>query len=81
MMTRRDDLRKRDHTSSELPRLNKDIQKRICEHERTEWRDFVENMDHRTDITKLWRTIKGIVVESRVGIRVDQRLRAGGCLR
>ena len=34
VMTRRDDLRKRDPTSSELPRLNKDIQKRICVHKR-----------------------------------------------
>ena len=34
VMTRRDDLRKRDRTSPELPRLNKDIQKRICEHKR-----------------------------------------------
>ena len=60
MMTRRDDLRKRDRTSPELLRLNKDIQKRICEHKRKKWRDFVENMDHKTDITNLWRTIKGI---------------------
>ena len=59
VMTRRDDLRKRDRTSPELPRLNKDIQKRICEHKRKKWRDFVENMDHKTDITKLWRTFKG----------------------
>ena len=56
VMTRRDDLRKGDHTSPELPRLNKDIQKRICEHKRQKSRDFVENMDHKTDITKLWRT-------------------------
>ena len=34
VMTRRDDLSKRDPTSSQLPRLNKDIQKRICEHKR-----------------------------------------------
>ena len=60
VMTRRDDIRKRNRTSSELPRLNKDIQKRICEHKQQKWRDFVENMDHKTDITKLWRTIKGI---------------------
>ena len=60
MMTRRDDLRKRDRISPELPRLNKNIQKRICEHKRQKWRDFVENLDHKTDITKLWRTIKGI---------------------
>ena len=60
VMTRQDDLRKRDRTSPELPRLNKDIQKRICEHKRQKWIDFVENMDHKTDITKLWRTIRGI---------------------
>ena len=44
VMTRRDDLRKRDRTSPELPRLNKDIQKRICEHKRQQWRYFVENI-------------------------------------
>ena len=60
VMIRRDDLRKRDPTSSELPRLKKDIQKRICEHTRKKLRDFVENMDQKTDLTKLWRTIKGI---------------------
>ena len=60
VMTRRDDLRKRHPTSSELPRLNKDIQKCICEHKWGKWRDFVENMDHKTALTKLWRTIKGI---------------------
>ena len=60
VMTRRDNLRKRDPTSSEMPRLNKDIQKRICEHKRKKWRDFLENMDQKTDFTKLWRTIKEI---------------------
>ena len=59
-MTRRDDLRKRDRTLPELPRLDKDIQKCICEHKRQKWRDFVENMDHKTGITKMWRIIKGI---------------------
>ena len=57
---RRTDLRKRDRTLSELPRLNKDIQKHIYEHKQKKWRDFVKNIDHKTDITKLWRTIKGI---------------------
>ena len=60
VMTRRDDLCKRDRTSPELLRLNKDIQKCICEHKRQKWRYIVENLDHKTDITKLWRTIKGI---------------------
>ena len=60
VMTRWDALRKRDRTTPVLPRLNKDIQKRICEHKLQKLRDFVENMGHKTDITKLWRTIKGI---------------------
>ena len=60
VMTRRDDLRKRDHTSPELPRLNYDIQNRIYAYKRQTWRDFVETVDQKTDATKLWRTIKGI---------------------
>ena len=56
----RDDLRKRDPISPELPILNKDIQNRICVHKWKKWRDFVETMDQKTDLTKLWRTIKGI---------------------
>ena len=60
VMNRRDDLRKRDPTSPELPILNKTIQNRICVHKRQKWKDFVETMDQKTDVTKLWRTIKGI---------------------
>ena len=60
VMTRRDDLRKRDPTSPELPRLNYDIQNRIYAHKRQKGRDFVETLDQKTDVTKLWRTIKGI---------------------
>ena len=37
VMNRRDDLRKRDPTSPELPRMNKDIQNRICVHKRQKW--------------------------------------------
>ena len=60
VMNRRAYLRKRDPTSPELPRLNKAIQNRICVHKRKKWRDFVETMDQKTDVTKMWRTIKGI---------------------
>ena len=60
VMTKRDDLRKRDPTSPELPRLNYDIQNRIYAHKRQIWRDFVETLDQKTDVTKRWRTIKGI---------------------
>ena len=58
VMTGQDDLRKGYPTSCELPRLNKDIQKRICAHNK--WRDFVVNMNQKTDLTNLWRTDKGI---------------------
>ena len=54
VMSRRDDLRKRDPTSPELPRLNYDI------HKRQTLRDSVETLDQKTDVTKLWRAIKVI---------------------
>ena len=60
VMNRRDDIRKTDPTLPERPRLYKAIQNRICVHKRQKWRDFVETMDQKTDLTKLWRTIKGI---------------------
>ena len=60
VMTRRDDLRIRDATSPELPRLNYEIQNPIYAHKRQKWRDFVETLDQKTDVTKLWRTIQGI---------------------
>ena len=47
MMTKRDDLCKKDPTSHELPRLNYDIQNRIDAHKRQKWRDFVETLDRR----------------------------------
>ena len=53
VMTRRDDLHKRDPTSPELPRLNYDIQNCIYAHKRQKWRDFVETLDQKTDFTKL----------------------------
>ena len=60
LMTRRDDLRKRGPTSPELPRLNYDIQNRTYAHKRQKWRDFIETLDQKTYVTKLWRSIKGI---------------------
>ena len=57
MMEERDDLRKQDPAS---PRLNDEITKATSDHKRRQWREFVENIDHRTDSSKLWRTIKGI---------------------
>ena len=50
-MRARDDLRSRDPTSPA---------RTTNEHRRNTWRQFVETRDHRTDPSKLWRTIKAI---------------------
>ena len=72
VMNRRDDLRKKDPTSHELPRLNKVIQNRICVHKRQKLRDFVETMDQKTDLTKLWRTLKELMAEQNAMQRMNQ---------
>ena len=46
--------------SPRLWTMNDEITKATSDHKRRQWREFVESIDHRTDITKLWRTIKGI---------------------
>ena len=59
-MRARDDLRSRDSTSPALPEMNDEITRITNEHKRQMWRQFVETLDHKTDPTKLWRTIKTI---------------------
>ena len=61
MMEERDDLRKHDPASPRLSTMNNEITKATSDHKRSQWREFVESIDHRTDITKWWRTIKGNV--------------------
>ena len=56
----RDELRQRDHTSPELQRLNEEITRTTTAHKQAKWKQFVETMDHKTDSSKLWRTIKAI---------------------
>ena len=65
MMEERDDLRKQDAASPRLSTMNDEITKATSYHQRRQWREFVESIDHRTDSTKLWRTIKGIEGKSR----------------
>ena len=59
-MRARDDLRSRDPTSPALQQMNDEITRSTNEHRRNTWRQFVETLDHRTDPSKLWRTIKAI---------------------
>ena len=60
MMVERDDLRKQDSALPRLSTMNDEITKATSDHKIKQWREFVESIDHRTDSTKLWRTIKGI---------------------
>ena len=59
-MIARDDLRSRDPTSPALQQMNDEITRTTNEHRRNSSRQFVETLDHRTDHSKLWRTIKAI---------------------
>ena len=45
--------------------MNDEITKATSDHKRRQWREFVESIDHRTDNTKLWRTIRGIYGKSK----------------
>ena len=40
--------------------MNDEITKATSDHKKRQWREFVERIYHRSDSTKLWRTIKGI---------------------
>ena len=60
MIEERDNLRKQDPASLRLSTMNDEITKATSDHKIRPWREFVESIDHRTDNTKLGRTIKGI---------------------
>ena len=60
MMEEWDDLRKRDPSSPRLSTMNDEISKATSDYKRRQWREVVESIDHRSDSTLLWRTIKGI---------------------
>ena len=64
VMTRRDALHKRDLSSHELPRPNKDIQNRICVHKQKNV-ELVLRPCTKRQLTKLWRTIQGIDARQR----------------
>ena len=59
-MRARDYLRSRDATSPAMQQMNDEITRTKNEHRRNIWRQFEETLDHRTDPSKLWRTIKAI---------------------
>ena len=52
--------RARDDLRSDLQQMNDEITRTENEHRRNTRRQFVETLDHKTDPSKLWRTIKAI---------------------
>ena len=58
MMRAQDDLRSRDPTSPALQQMNAEITRTTNEHRRNIWSSWT--LDHKTDPSKLWRTIKAI---------------------
>ena len=72
LMTRRDDLHKRDPTSPELPRLNYDIQNRIYAHKKQKWIYFVETVDQMTMSTSCGEPLKEMMAEQNVKQRTKQ---------
>ena len=71
MMEERDDLHKQDPASPRQLSMNDEITKAASDHKRRLLREIVESIDHRTDSTKLRRTIKG--TEDNVGITFTER--------
>ena len=65
MMEEPYDLRKQDPASPRLSTMNDEITIATSDHKKRQWREFAESIDHRTDSTKLWRTITGIDVKSK----------------
>ena len=60
------DIMKRDPNSPDLL-THYYIHTHMCTHKREELRDIVENMDQITDISKLWKLLKQLIVEKNVG--------------
>ena len=58
MMEERDDLRNQDPASPRLSTMNDEITKATSDYKRRQWRKLVESIDHMTDSTMLWLTIK-----------------------
>jgi hypothetical protein len=60
LIQQRDELRASDPTSSEIPELNDCITSIIQQSKRDKWRESMSSFNPRTDIKKLWRTVKGL---------------------
>ena len=65
MMEKQDDLHKQNPASPRLSTMNDEITKATSDHKIRQWREFVESIDHRTNSTKLWQTIKEIDSKSK----------------
>ena len=60
LMKARDDLRSQDPTSPRLQQMNDELTMETRKHKQQSWRQYVETLDHKSDPTKLRRTLKAI---------------------
>ena len=60
LIAQRDTLREADPTSPQLPALNRQITATIAKSKKERWVEHVESFDHRTNSSRLWRTIQSI---------------------
>ena len=59
-MTETNELRARESHSPKMEELNSRIQMSIRKSKEKKWREFISSFDHKTDSSKLWRTIKNL---------------------
>ena len=60
LMKARDDLCSQDPTSPRLHQMNDELTRETWKHKQQSWRQYVETLDHKSDPTKLWKTLKAI---------------------
>ena len=59
-MKERDELRKSTPDSPQIAELNKEIENSIHKHKQTKWRDYVGDINRKTDPAKLFKLIKNL---------------------
>ena len=60
LMKNRDDARHANPGSPEVAVLSQQIQQQLFERKRDEWREKMENIDHRRGVSKLWSIVRSL---------------------
>ena len=57
----RDEIRKTDASSPRIEELNVQIEEETNEYRRTKWRNHLDTFSGRTNVSKLWKTVKTLI--------------------